>query len=465
MLWGLNLIGVATVLLLFIDSPKTANVAGYVLVCTAQFVCMYSIFTFYTEPFEMPWYFLLLPNFAFSRLYYFLSKRCVEAACYQRIGDLQGEAFRALIVFSVTAFVYPIIGITLNHIKLFGFPRCSKSVKNTNDSLESSVVYGEKLNAERETFDATGIKTESKLVQGLKDTTGFPLVVCGLTKSYERDGEPMKVLDNVSFRIAKGEVLGLLGPNGAGKTTLISILTGQVQPDSGEAWVGGHHIGQELSSVYKHIGVCPQFDLFWEDLTVVEHLLFYLRLKGCESSDELASVDKVCSQVELLEHKDKLAKELSGGMKRRLSLAISLIGDPLVVFLDEPTTGLDPLNREIFWKILEKVKANKSIVLTTHLMQEADHLSDRIAIIHQGSLRCIGTPTELKRNLGAGLILQVIFERCQIVRNKHSYRSIDELLKYCQEQNIIQGYKPLDESQKLQTCKYLVISTNEDQNK
>lgn len=236
----------------------------------------------------------------------------------------------------------------------------------------------DRIGIEQDRKDKEGVISEEKLVAEIIDVKSYPIIVEGISKIYYKNGVPFQALKSTSFHIARGEVLGLLGPNGAGKTTLISILTGQILPDSGNAWIGGNHIIHDLTSIYKNIGVCPQFDLFWEDLTITEHLLFYLRLKGCEPSDEIAHVDEVCSQVELLEHKNKLAKELSGGMKRRLSLAIAMIGDPQVIFLDEPTTGLDPLNREIFWKILERIKTNKSIILTTHLMQEADHLSDRI---------------------------------------------------------------------------------------
>lgn len=215
-----------------------------------------------------------------------------------------------------------------------------------------------------------------------RDFDEYSIVIDGLSKVYQKAGKPFFALKNTGLCVQKGEVLGLLGPNGAGKTTLISILTGVTKPDSGAAWVGGYNILTELPNVYKNIGVCPQFDLFWEELTIEEHLLFYLRLKGSDLLYERENVDKVCKDVELLEHKYKRAKQLSGGMKRRLSLAIATIGDPKAIFLDEPTTGLDPLNREKFWKILERIKPNKSIILTTHLMQEADYLSDRIGNIY-----------------------------------------------------------------------------------
>lgn len=137
----------------------------------------------------------------------------------------------------------------------------------------------------------------------------------------------------------------MLGPNGAGKTTLLSILTGIHGSDSGDAYIAGSNVYTQLNEVYKKIGVCPQFDLLWDELTIEDHLLFYLRLKGVETSCEKSSVKKAAEEVFLTPHLKKKVKELSGGMKRRLSLSIALVGEPKVIFLDEPTTGLDPANR------------------------------------------------------------------------------------------------------------------------
>lgn len=377
MVWGLNQIGMGTILLLFVSSPKTVYILGYTVSTTVQFMCIYTCIQMYNQPFTIPLYYYLLPYFSFSRVYYYISKNCLENRCYQSLSEVQGEARTALLFFIATGVVYPAIGIWLNHL-VFSNAAKTRSPRRPSRSLNDSIVSLDQSSIQDDSSDKTGVITEEEYINKLVDVKTHPIVVEGISKKYYKDGVPFQALHPTYFHIAKGEVLGLLGPNGAGKTTLISILTGQILPQSGNAWIGGNHIIHNLPNIYKNIGVCPQFDLFWEDLTVTEHLLFYLRLKGCESSDEIAHVNEVCTQVELFEHKDKLAKELSGGMKRRLSLAIAMIGDPQVIFLDEPTTGLDPLNREIFWKILERVKRDKSIILTTHLMQEADNLSDRI---------------------------------------------------------------------------------------
>lgn len=177
-----------------------------------------------------------------------------------------------------------------------------------------------------------------------------------------------------------------------------------------------------LQEVYKNIGVCPQFDLLWEELTVEEHLLFYLRLKGCSAYDEYKKVEDAVSLVKLTEDRYKKVRQLSGGMKRRLSLAIAIVGEPLVVFLDEPTTGLDPKNRIKFWETIEQIKKDKAIILTTHIMEEADVVSDRIGIINKGSFMCLGTQSKLKESYGQGFLFSGVFK-------KVDHRTDEEVVK------------------------------------
>lgn len=242
---------------------------------------------------------------------------------------------------------------------------------------------------------------EYTIVSGVEDTdyrtqdvSQYAVYVKDLSKVYLRNGEQFNALDKVSLKLRKGQVMGLLGPNGAGKSTLLSILTGIIQATEGNAWISGFDVATELPQIYKRIGVCPQFDLLWEDLTVHEHLMFYARLKGADEGLDSSLVESTLRKVRLEKESQKPSKQLSGGQKRRLSLAIALIGNPSVIFLDEPTTGLDPLNREELWKILESIKEHTSVIITTHLMQEAEYLSDvisklRIISYHESrSYRC-----------------------------------------------------------------------------
>lgn len=236
-----------------------------------------------------------------------------------------------------------------------------------------------------------------------------PVVIDGIRKTYPaRDGrEPFVAVQDVSFLVERHECFGLLGANGAGKTTLISILTGLIEPTSGRARIAGYDIRTEMASIQRCIGVCPQFDILVDELTCRETLLFYARIKGLPAAEERMRAEAALRQVNLHDATDRLVKNLSGGMKRRLSLAVSLVGSPDIVFLDEPTTGLDPKARQQVWEVLQEVKRAHSVILTTHGMDEADYLCTRIGIMSRGRLMCIGSPMHLKRKYGNGYEITV----------------------------------------------------------
>jgi len=216
-----------------------------------------------------------------------------------------------------------------------------------------------------------------------------------------------KALDGLSLEISHGECLGLLGPNGAGKSTLAHVLCGMSSPTSGFASVSGYNISNQMPLVRTVLGLCPQHEIVWEDLTVLEHLLFYLRLKNTPKNYEMYEADRILDSVGLLGDKGKRSSQLSGGMKRRLSIAISLVGNPKCLILDEPTTGLDPDTRRSVWDMIQTQKQGRAIILTTHNMEEADTLSDRIAIVSRGNLVCIGNQLELKKRYGKGYKLSI----------------------------------------------------------
>ncbi|KAJ3338427.1 hypothetical protein HDU93_009523 [Gonapodya sp. JEL0774] len=224
--------------------------------------------------------------------------------------------------------------------------------------------------------------------EGHVDMSKTPLLIQGMRKIYGgRMGKGPKIaVNNITVAAEEGRVFGLLGPNGAGKTTLISILTGIYPPTDGEAIIAGYNI-------------------LWDDLTVEEHLLFYARLKGIPASEEQAAALASMKAVALQDFATRLSKGLSGGEKRRLSIAIALVGSPACVFLDEPTTGLDPEVRRLIWNIITKARAGKTIILTTHSMEEAEVLCQRIGIMAKGTMRCLGSVLRLKQLYGAGFKL------------------------------------------------------------
>ncbi|KAG5522832.1 hypothetical protein RHGRI_034846 [Rhododendron griersonianum] len=183
-------------------------------------------------------------------------------------------------------------------------------------------------------------------------------------------------------------------------------MIGLIKPTSGMAYVEGLDIRTQMDEIYTSMGVCPQHDLLWETLTGREHLLFYGRLKNLKGSALSQAVEESLKSVNLFHGgvADKMAGKYSGGMKRRLSVAISLIGDPKVVYMDEPSTGLDPASRNNLWNVVKRAKQDRAIILTTHSMEEAEHLCDRLGIFMDGSLQCIGNPKELKARYGGSYV-------------------------------------------------------------
>ncbi|CAE6075406.1 unnamed protein product [Arabidopsis arenosa] len=259
------------------------------------------------------------------------------------------------------------------------------------------------VSVEMEKLDV--IQESEKVEQLMLESSTSHAIVCDkLRKVYPgRDGNPpKKAVRGLSLTVPSGECFGMLGPNGAGKTSFINIMTGLVKPTSGAAFVQGLDICKDMDRVYTSMGVCPQHDLLWETLTGREHLLFYGRLKNLKGSDLNQAVEESLKSVNLFHGgiADKPAGKYSGGMKRRLSVAISLIGNPKVVYMDEPSTGLDPSSRKNLWTVIKHAKKNTAIILTTHSMEEAEFLCDRLGIFVDGRLQCIGNPKELKGRYG-----------------------------------------------------------------
>jgi ABC-2 type transport system ATP-binding protein len=211
----------------------------------------------------------------------------------------------------------------------------------------------------------------------------------------------LAAVKSVSFSVGKGEVFGLLGPNGAGKTTTIRMLTTLTQPSSGTALVAGHDILADPLAVKRAIGVIPQLLNLDIDLTLAENLEYHGRLHRMERLDRTSRTDELLKFVGLWEKRDTPVEHLSGGMRRRLLIARGLMHRPQVVFMDEPTVGLDPQARHLIWEMIEDLKQSGiTILLTTHYIEEADRLCDRVAIMQQGKVVTLGAPADLKALVG-----------------------------------------------------------------
>ena len=222
-----------------------------------------------------------------------------------------------------------------------------------------------------------------------------------------------EAVKGVSFAVNDGEIFGLLGPNGAGKSTLIRMMTTLVPITSGRAIVAGFDVAKESDSVRRVIGVIPQALTSDPDLTLEENLSIYAKLYGVPRAERAKNIQKVLEAVDLVKWRDAQTKTLSGGMRRRLEIARGLVHNPHIFFLDEPTTGLDPVSRIAVWEMLDNLRKtrNLTMLLTTHYMEEADKLCDRIAIVDHGNLVALGTPIELKQNVPGANVVEVHFDR------------------------------------------------------
>jgi ABC-2 type transport system ATP-binding protein len=218
------------------------------------------------------------------------------------------------------------------------------------------------------------------------------IIIEKLTKKYE----DKLALDNLSLQVGKGELFGLLGPNGAGKTTTISILCGIVKPTSGTAEICGYEIQKNPQKVKEQIGVCIQETAIYPYLTGLENLALFGSLYGMNKKAIKERSKLLLEKMALEEDAKRITSKYSGGMKRRLSLALALIHDPRIAFLDEPTVAMDPQLRHLVWDFIKEQKEKgKTIILTTHYMEEAEELCDRVGIIDHGRLIALGTPKDL----------------------------------------------------------------------
>ena len=235
----------------------------------------------------------------------------------------------------------------------------------------------------------------------------FAVEVENLTKRF---GDFCAV-DALSFSVGRGEVFGLLGPNGAGKSTLIRMLTTLVPPTSGTARVNGHDIVRDANAVRQSIGVIPQAMTSDLELSAVENLNIFAKLYGIPREQRKRRIPQLLEEVDLTQWADKPVKMFSGGMRRRLEIARGLVHEPNIFFLDEPTTGLDPVSRVAVWDMLARLKRERdlTILVTTHYMDEADKLCDRVAIVDHGKLAALDSPLKLKASIPGKNILEVSF--------------------------------------------------------
>ncbi|XP_042675862.1 retinal-specific phospholipid-transporting ATPase ABCA4 isoform X2 [Centrocercus urophasianus] len=264
--------------------------------------------------------------------------------------------------------------------------------------------------------------------QGKKDVntfcepepTGLIPGVCiqNLVKIFANKSKP--AVDRMNITFYEGQITAFLGHNGAGKTTTMSIVTGLFPPTSGTVLIGGLDIQTHMDSIRQKLGMCPQHNILFNHLTVAEHILFYSQLKGRSRDEAEQELETMLEDMGLTHKRNEEAQNLSGGMQRKLSVAIAFVGEAKVVVLDEPTSGVDPYSRRSIWDLLLKYRSGRTIILSTHHMDEADILGDRVAIISQGKLFCSGSPVFLKNCFGSGFYLTLVRK----VKNTRTGRNV-----------------------------------------
>jgi ABC-2 type transport system ATP-binding protein len=268
-----------------------------------------------------------------------------------------------------------------------------KSIPQSEIEDVLNFLLEEKLNAELAINTAEAPINGTFMKQKISQTIRNKAIEI---RNLKKDFGDIKAVDGVSFEVKEGEIFGLLGPNGAGKTTIINMMNGLLTPTSGEAIVGGFNVRKNLQKVHELIGVCPQHAALYKFLSGRENIELFGNLHSIEKKALKKRANDLLKEVNFLEAADRKTKGYSGGMIRQINLLIALINNPDIVFLDEPTVGMDPRARRKTWEFIGNIKKqNKTIVLTTHYIEEAEALSDHVAIIDYGKLIAFGSPTEL----------------------------------------------------------------------
>lgn len=355
--------------------------------------------------------FLVLPQYCLGRGLMDMSTNQLKADANAEFGFSSGgppspfefdQVGKNLLALFITGIVFFILNILVEYnFCLRRGLRCYWQRKPTHASLED---------------EDPDVARERKRVMEKKNTEDDVLRLECLTKMYGLRGKKGRntAVDNLCVGVPKGQCFGLLGVNGAGKTTTFKMLTGDVSVTEGNAYVNGHSILTDMVSVHRSIGYCPQFDAFDNLLTGREILSFYARLRGVPEKDIKEVAEWAVRRLNLTQYADKLSEGYSGGNKRKLSTAISLIGNPSIIFLDEPTTGMDPRARRFLWNCINAiVKDGRSVILTSHSMEECEALCSRLGIMVNGRFMCMGSTQHLKNRFGEGytVIFRVAGER------------------------------------------------------
>ena len=433
LLWTGCLVATTFLLSACYASSRTSTVSGFLYVFATGLIGYLLLSKLVSAGYWWVIFIELIPGFALYRGLYEIANYAFRAAygtgtgiTWSNLNDSGNGLVGVMIIFAVESVVFLVIAWYLEQVypqgcgvprhPLFFFGKKYKSELYVKDHHDED----EDVKAVDSEVGTSDVLREQQKVQAILEgghaeedsTTDHPIIVSKLRKAFRGKGVRKYAVKDLTVAIENGECFGLLGPNGAGKSTSLNMLTGFLSPNGGSALVQGNDISSDMDKVYKIMGVCPQDNLLWEKLTARDHLLFYARLKMFRGEHLNKAVNDALRSVNLLHGgvADKQVKKFSGGMKRRLSVAISFIGDPRVVYLDEPSTGLDPASRQNLWDVVKEGKKGRGIILTTHSMEEASVLCDRLGIFVDGELVCIGSPNELTARYGGFFVFTITVE-------------------------------------------------------
>jgi ABC-type multidrug transport system ATPase subunit len=408
----------------FTSRSLVASILGFLYVVVVWIVGIIVEPLVWTDDQFPVFFYMMFPPLAFNHGLYKSLSACGALSCVST-ADIGGIHYMgSLLYLWIGAPLYAALALYLDKVlpSKYGVrsPACFCCTPKANAVGDSRTVVQNLETVNVDITESDVAEEQHKVATGAYDggAAPTPVVIRQLRKQYGSRHGPVAV-SGLSVAMENNICFGLLGPNGAGKTTTISMLCGMYGPSQGTATVNGYDIRSDMHHVHLSIGLCPQHDILWhKHLSAEDHLLFYARLKGVPPHAEKEHVLYWLNKVGLLRYRNSKPAKMSGGEQRRLSIAISLVGNPRVVMLDEPTTGLDPGHRREIWDLVQDAKRDRCIILTTHSMEDAEVLSDKIGIMALGHLRCLGSPLHLKNKHGKGFRLSVSFaegERASVI--------------------------------------------------
>ncbi|KAF2074952.1 hypothetical protein CYY_003738 [Polysphondylium violaceum] len=414
--YGLSLSSLSFSVSAFFSSTKMSSVLSYILILITPLVGSLLDLYFYSGHLLSAIY-LVFPPFTFQHGMYLL---CVHLADHYEKFPINSQFTAVIFALLFQSIAFFLLGIYLTNVlpKKFGYSRSplypikglihyinNRFLKRQNQYSNFDSDKEIEIEITDEDYDC---KEERR--RAYDQDNNYILRSVNLSKTYKTGKINKQALSNFCLTGQRGEILALLGPNGSGKTTFLNLLCGVHRPTSGDAFINGLRISTEMESIYSIVSICFQKDILYEELTVLQHMEFFFGIKktsiGATSTSDL--IKKILEGVLLYDELNAKAKNLSGGQRRRLSIAISLIGDSKILLLDEPTTGVAPDSKRTCWDVIQSIKSDKLIILTTHSLEEANELADKLAIISSGQLQCIGTSTHLKHRFGSGFSLDII---------------------------------------------------------